>query len=166
MQGARLAFVQGGPLGFKLVKLTPPVPVVRHADRIEVQWVPATMPFRYEAAPLIIDNEGKTDFPLFRQMIRKVDRTTWVARFSSKCRSSRTPLPPDIARQVIATYERHEKEADATKIAKTYDQALPVEPPVVDRSRKRTYANLLSSLGASGYRRNSTRNKCGKQKKQ
>lgn len=165
LQEARLAFVQGGPLGFKLVKLTPPVTVVHHADRIEVQWVPPTMPFRYGTAPLVIDNEGKTDFPLFRKMIQEVDRTTWVARFSSKFRSNRTPLPPDIARQVITTYERYEKEAHPTKVAKTYEQALPVKPPLVDRTRKKTYASLLSSLRSSGYRKYSIRNKCGKRKK-
>lgn len=63
LEGTRLAFAQGGPKGFRLVLLTPPVEVVRHRDRCELRWEPARMPFRYDSAPLLVDAEGKSDFP-------------------------------------------------------------------------------------------------------
>lgn len=40
-----------------------------------------------------------------------------------------------------------------------------VKPPLVDRSRKKTYASLLSSLAASGYRKNLRMSKCGTSKR-
>lgn len=46
--GARLAFAQGGDLGFRLVMLTPIVDVRQLADRREAFWLPGEMPLRYE----------------------------------------------------------------------------------------------------------------------
>lgn len=76
LNGARLAFAQGGPLGFKLVMLTPPVTVVRHRDRCELRWEPVEMPFRYKTAPRIVDDDGETDFLALLKMLRHVDRST------------------------------------------------------------------------------------------
>jgi hypothetical protein len=59
LSGVRLAFAQGGDQGFKLVFLTPPIRLRRHPGKIEAFWSPRTMPFRYDGAPLLINNEGE-----------------------------------------------------------------------------------------------------------
>jgi hypothetical protein len=146
LKGARFAFAQGGPDGFKLVKLTPPVTLVEHGDRVEVRWEPASMPFRYEEAPLLVNNQGKSDFPTLKKLLRNIHRTTWVARFSSRFRSNRTPLPSNVALELSSVYRRHERSAGTASVATSYEQALPYPPPLVDRNRKKTYADLLSSL--------------------
>ncbi len=38
LKGARIAFVQGGDAGFKLVYLTPPVTPIPYSDRSEIRW--------------------------------------------------------------------------------------------------------------------------------
>src|SRR5579883_2810522 len=58
LQGARLAFAQGGDQGFKLVYLTPPVTAVRRGGRVEANWEPGR-PFKYAEAPLLIDMRGR-----------------------------------------------------------------------------------------------------------
>src|SRR5688500_10149371 len=56
LEGARLAFAQGGRQGFRLVFLTPPITIKNWEDRCEARWVPAEMPFRYEHAPVLVAN--------------------------------------------------------------------------------------------------------------
>lgn len=77
--GARLAFVRGGNKGMRLVYLTPPI---QHAQPYEslgvAYWSPATMPFRYAHAPLLIDNDARTNgFVNVRKAIARVRRKTW-----------------------------------------------------------------------------------------
>ncbi len=49
LEGSRLAFAQGGSLGFRLVLLTPPVKITKHADKLEAKW-PKKWPFQYKKA--------------------------------------------------------------------------------------------------------------------
>ena len=146
LSGARLAFAQGGPHGFRLIKLTPPVDVTNHSNRVELRWSPHAMPFRYAEAPLLIDNAGRTDFPSIGSMLSDVDRTSWEGAFSSRFRSRREPLPEKVAAEVITTYERLRCQAPADSFARTYDEALPYQPPRVDRNRRDTYRELLATL--------------------
>ena len=101
------------------------------------------MPLEYKSAPLLVDNHGGTDVPALIHMIDEVRRSSPVARFASRFRSTRTPLPADVGRQVVAAY-RAFRERGAT-VARSYADALPFPPPRVDRDRKRTYATLLAS---------------------
>lgn len=156
--GVRLAFAQGGASGFRLVMVTPPVRVVRHSDRGELRWEPVEMPFRYDAAPLLIDAEGNSDFPKLRHMIRTADRTTWPARFSSKFRSRRSPLRTDVAAELHQAYQRLRMAAPPSAIASGYEEAMPYSPPIVDRDRQRTYKRLLNAAG--GNRRRSSCRRC------
>lgn len=149
VQGVRLAFVQGGAQGFKLVLLTPPVEVHRHGDRCEVRWKPARMPFRYEAAPLLVNNRGHSQIPEVLELLRATRRTTWMGRFSSRFRARRRPLPADVAQAVVRRYEKLAKRAPKSAIASTYDEALPYPPPVISTSRPQDYRALLQSLGGS-----------------
>jgi Nucleotide modification associated domain 3 len=148
LAGARLAFAQGGAGGFKLVMLTPPVEVVRHSDRCELRWRPMNMPFRYATAPLIVDRSGRSDLPRLKRLIRVADRSTWPARFSSKFRSRRIPLPTEVAREVCEVFDARHQAALERDIAVSYDQALPYPPSKIDPDRTGTYNSLLAN--ASG----------------
>ena len=69
LEGARLAFAQGGPQGFKLVMLTPKVMVNDSKKPSEVLWNPKRMPFRYSRAPLLVDEDGRSDFGFIRRLV-------------------------------------------------------------------------------------------------
>lgn len=145
LQGVRFAFAQGGPLGFRLVHLTPPVSVVRHADRCEVVWTPVEAPFRYAAAPILVDREGRSDFPRLMIMLGEIDRPTWPARFSSAFRSRRKVLPPLAARELVRVFERRRAAAGPAARAACYSDALPYLPNLVDVNRAKTLETLRAS---------------------
>src|SRR3954470_21807193 len=59
LEGSKLAFIQGGALGARLVFLTPPITVTVWRDRCEARWVPPVngkMPFKYAQAPILAYN--------------------------------------------------------------------------------------------------------------
>ena len=141
LNGARLAFAQNGPLGFKLVHLTPPVRMVHHGSFGEAKWSPAEMPLSYAWAPTLVNNLGFSDVPNLVNMIRGVRRRTAVARFASKFRTRRAPLPKLIGERMIAVYDR--VRSDGGRVAQSYVDALPWLPPRVDDDRKATYSRLL-----------------------
>jgi len=147
LDGVRLGFAQGGNAGFKMVLLTPPITVVKHKNRCEVRWERTQeMPFRYSCGPLLIDNKGRTDFPSVKRMLRSVNRSTWMGKFSSKFRSMSTPLPASAAETVIKKYSRLLGGACQKDFAETYDEVLPYAPRTVDNCRKRTYNQLLKAV--------------------
>ena len=141
LNGARLAFAQNGPHGFKLVHLTPPVRMLHHGSFGEAKWSPAEMPLSYDSAPTLVNNLGFSDIPNLLNMIRVVDRGTPVAQFASKFRSSRVALPSTVGQQMIAAYERVRSEGGV--VAKSYVDALPWLPTHVDDDREATYRRLL-----------------------
>ena len=151
LEGARLAFAQGGPEGFRLVLLTPPVHAIRHKNRCELRWDASRVPFRYDRAPLLINNEGESDFPLLRRIIR-ADRETWCGRFSSRFRSSRTPLRNDAAGELLRVYQAHMDGVSPEALMVGYADTMPYPPNKVDGHRKRTYRRLLTTAGSSQRR--------------
>lgn len=144
MQGVRLGFAQGGPDGFRLVHLTPPVTVWNHAHVGELRWEPAFRPFRYEYAPRLIDRNGRSDYASIKNFIKSADRSTWLGKFSSCFRSRRTPLPEHIAKDLINQFDNLYESADPSQLASAYEQALPYMPSVVDCNRLQTYMRMLS----------------------
>ena len=83
LKGARLAFVQGGKLGSRLVFLTPPIREVRKWRKLdrgkwirftEVKWKPGKMPFKYEQAPILVWNSHPTQFSLVKKFAMKAQR--------------------------------------------------------------------------------------------
>lgn len=143
LEGVRLAFVQGGPGGFRLVMLTPPVRAVRHTKRRELRWDKSRKPFRYDRAPLLINNDGDSDFRLLKRMIR-ADRDTWCGRFSSRFRSRRLPLRDDVAGGVIRVYQARVADASPEAFAHEYADTMPYPPNKVDRDRERPYRRLAA----------------------
>ena len=149
LTGVRVAFVQGGEHGSRLVFLTPPVSVHRHARCSELRWTPAEMPFRYACAPVLIDNSGHSDFPEFARGLRSGRRTSLVGQLASNFRSRRRPLAPQDAAEIIEVYHQRRQDASTLEIAMTYEQALPASPPHCDRDREGTYRKLLRRAEAN-----------------
>jgi hypothetical protein len=116
------------------------------------------MPFRYKAAPLLIDGTGCSDFCCIKGMIRAVDRTTWPGRFSSRFRSRRTPLPEEVAEELCSVYSHARQSAEPSSIASSYEQALPCLPNTVDPNRWQTYQTLLKDAQAETSE--TSRNRC------
>ena len=147
--GGRLAFAQGGDDGFKLVFITSPVNVVVHTHLVsqnqclECKWKPSDMPFTYNQAPVLIDRNGNTDFLSVKVAISKVDRESWLQRFSSRYRSRCQPLDRAISAEIQKIWQGCKNEAPLSAIATHYEQALPNEPKPVGRDRRRIYADEL-----------------------
>src|SRR6516165_3609445 len=97
---ARLAFAQNGPYGVKLVHVTPPVRLISHGSFGEAKWSPAEMPLSYDTAPTLVNNHGFSDIPNLLEMISGVHRGSPVAKFASKFRSRRLPLPASIGQRI------------------------------------------------------------------
>jgi hypothetical protein len=146
LEGARLAFVQGGRLGFRLVLLTPPITVKPWADRCEAKWTPSEMPFRYAKAPIVACNHGPGQFPLVEEIARKTRRGQVEGGLASLFRSRAHPLSPRLAREVTGGYEEWRDHALASDIAETYLQALPWDPPRPDHQREATYRQMIRKL--------------------
>jgi len=146
LKGSRLAFAQGGKQGFKLVFLTPPITVKRWKDRCEAQWKRGNMPFTYEAAPVLVANDEKTQFKLIEALASRTLRGTLEAGFSSRFRTRTHPLSKEQAMELIEEYERCEKCADDKDFCKLYDQALPRPLLNPDRLRSETYKRLARKL--------------------
>ncbi|MCC6285549.1 MAG: hypothetical protein IT439_09665 [Phycisphaerales bacterium] len=142
LDGARFAFAQGGPLGFRLVHLSPPARVVKHRDRCELVWTPAESPFRYDAAPVLVNAAGESDFPALLANLRRVFRATWPARFSSAFRSRRTPLPATVADEIVRVFDRKRAKVSPDALAASYVDALPYSPRKPDGDRETTLAEL------------------------
>jgi len=166
LAGARFGFAQGGPSGVRLVKLTPPVSVIKHANLAEVRWEPTVMPFRYDSAPLLIDNDGRTDFPRLRRLIQDVNRPTWAGCFCSRFRSRRRFLPDKVAEEVVSIVARHEQAMGPQARAQGYADALPYVPPHVDGRRSETYMEFIAKANGKQPKRvrrktKACRSRCG-----
>lgn len=159
LEGARLAFVQGGNLGSRLVFLTPPITVTVRQSVCEARWAPPLRPFKYARAPILAWNDGRSDFKAVEQFAC----TSWGRKkielgLSSRIRSRATPLPPRLAREVIEVYERWRKKSPRSAFARTYDEAMPWRPPVFEPDRENRYRYLLAKLsreGAAQFQRSS-----------
>jgi hypothetical protein len=150
LHGAHLGFAQNGPHGIKLVHLTPPIRTLHHGSFGEAKWSPAEMPLTYASAPTLVNSLGASDVPLLMDMLSGVRRGSPVARFASKFRSRCKPLPPSVAEQVIAVYERQRSDGGTGSVARFYVDALPCVPPRVDHNRQATYQQLLQNSAMGG----------------
>jgi hypothetical protein len=161
LKGARLAFVQGGDDGSRLVFLTQPITVNVWAENCEACWTPAQMPFKYSEAPVLVANDGRSDFPLVKVFARRAHRSTLEGGLSSLIRSKSSPLEPGMAAEVISVYERHWKENGHSAIAARYYEALPYFTEI-DHDRRQTYNDLKRDLRAENGGAPRTPNKVAK----
>src|SRR6266542_2541693 len=70
LNGVRFGFAQNGPLGIKLVHVTPPVTTQHHRTFGEAKWSPAEMPLTYASAPTLVNNFGESDIPALLDMLQ------------------------------------------------------------------------------------------------
>lgn len=148
LDGARLAFAQGGPEGFKLIQLTQPVKSVEYGNRRELKWKSdGAKIFKYQNAPLLINNAGRSDFPFFEKMLKKMlregKRTTLSGQFSSCFRSRRKKLPNAVALDIIKKNKDFEKYSPKEHFASDYTETMHKPPPKPDKNRKETYQNFI-----------------------
>jgi hypothetical protein len=146
LEGAKLAFAQGGDGGFKLILLTKSINTIFHNDCVEAKWSPAYMPFKYSQAPLLINNKGESDFLLLKQLIAPVKCPTWERKFASKFRARRTPVAASIAEEIVQVFTQTFDSSGPHSFASTYIDALPYSPPLIDSHRKQTYQSLLGLI--------------------
>lgn len=124
--GARLAFVQGGDDGSRLVFVTPPITVHPRGEHVEARWKPTTMPFRYDRAPLLLDAGGASDFRNFRQHVLNGNGASPTHKVSSRYRSRVHPLPAPLAAEIVNGFEQRYSAALPTDIAQRYYDAVPL----------------------------------------
>lgn len=138
--GYRLAFVQGGPLGFRLVMLTPPVEVRDYPNGREAVWSPVAMPLRYDHAPLLIANFDLGGLSELRPHLRSSKRRTWEGRFASAFRSRKKPLSSETAASIVELWAEATRRSGSR--ATHYWEALPRRPDIVDERRQWNYQLL------------------------
>lgn len=150
--GARLAFSQGGRDGFKLVFLSPPITIRKYTNCCEAHWEEGLqkMPFKYGRAPLLVNNNGETDFPALRRMIESVQRSTWMGKLASEFRARCRDVPTIVAREILSRYYHRLQAAHATDFAESYDQAMDTAPCMIDRNRADTYRRLTQDSSLPG----------------
>lgn len=142
IEGARFGFAQGGDEGFKLVFVTPTISVIHHANLNEARWESPLMPFKYVSAPLLIDNGGASDFDFVPGLISNVKRRTWMGKFTSKFKASKTPLSKDNSASIVLGFQKY-LYGHRFDLSENYTDALPFPPRVVDTQRMDTYQELL-----------------------
>jgi len=151
LDGVMLAFAHGSPEGFKLIQLTPSVTVksIKHGNRYELKWNKKAKFFKYQNAPLLINNSGCSDFPLFEKMLRNGKRTTLSGQFSSRFRTRREQLPNAVALDIIKKYSAFVKFSPKEHFASDYTETMHKPPPKKDIDRARTYSKNLRKANSA-----------------
>ena len=157
--GDRLAFVQGGWRGARLLLVTPAVSRLVHdhggkPHRIEVRWDQTAKPFRYGKAPglLATDLPGQSQlFPILARFIAGAKRPTVDAKLASRFRARAKPLEAEIAAEVVAGFESAVACATTTDFIESYEQAFPwINPAAIVQDRQRRFSELQAKLTNGG----------------
>ncbi len=149
LNGARIGFVQGGGDGHRLVLLTPPVQAVWCGERMELTWSASARPFKYECAPIVASTRQKSDFPMLQKDFANANRTTDVARFSSRFRARTRPLEPTLATELIEVYTQRTDSAKADEFAVSFDQTMDGNPRTGYDRKARFTAHRKAMFGIS-----------------
>ena len=99
--GDQLVFLQGGHGEIRVVGLTPPINVQRGGHLLKVRWDRSYKPQPYHSAPVLIDNEGSSNFDAVRKLLAGVKCSTYCGRAASKLRSRSKPIEdPELISQI------------------------------------------------------------------
>lgn len=145
LNSGRLAFVQGGNKGFKLLLITPPLKTKILNGKIEVIWKPKR-PFKYSNAPIVINNKLETDFQYLGKYYLNKCRPTPESKFASAFRSRTQALDPATAEKIMNDFDQLYRKSKASVKIKDYTEALPKIPPKYDRNRLETYKRLQGTF--------------------
>lgn len=163
--GDRLAFVQGGKLGTRLLLVTPPVerfdyPGGGPIGRVELRWNSDRKPFRYNRAPSLFDltAPGRPElYPRLTSSLARTNRSTIDAKFASRFRARTSPLDPALARELKFGFDSAVMRARKSDFITSYEQALPwCDCPSSVNERRHDYRRRLLELknaAASARRR-------------
>ena len=155
LKGARLAFVQGGTHGSRLVLLTPSVTVVKMWLKYDKgKWVPIrevkwkkTDPLRYSHAPVLVSNDGHSHFPSVMKAVRRAHGPSLVSSLSSLLRSRTGKLDETMAKEVDRVYKKWRRKAVARSgIASNYCDTMCPAPRNPDSRRRATYRKRIKEL--------------------
>lgn len=153
--GDRLAFVQGGQLGARLLLVTPPIkrhdhPAGSSKGRVELRWDSSRKPFRYDHAPSLFDSPapGRQNlFPKLAKVLAETNRSTDDAKFASRFRARSSPLEPELASELEAGFNAAVKRARKPDFIVRYEEALPwCDCPSSASDRRREYQQKLREL--------------------
>lgn len=153
--GDRLAFVQGGQLGARLVLVTPPVKRFDHVGggpkgRVELRWDSGQKPFRYDCAPSLFESPapGRVGlFPRLTASLAHTNRSTIDAKLASRFRARTSPLEPELARELEAGFNAAVKKAEKSDFIARYEEALPwCDCPSSVSERKHDYQQKLREM--------------------
>ena len=147
LTGARLAFAQGGPEGFKLILLTDEIEVILHKCKTEVKWLRTDNTFKYKSAPRLITNLGDSDFQRLKGFIADTKCPSLVSGFSSRFRNRCNPLRMDIAEEIIRVFEQKVSVSDPTQFISSFIDALPYPPPDSKYDRENAYNKKIKDAG-------------------
>ncbi len=148
----RLAFVQGGPQGCKLLLITPPVERKDHGKiKVEIRWDKLVMPFRYASprAPVLTEPETKnTALVELGKLVNTANRSTASAKLASHFRSRCQPLDAKAAQELLRLFEGARKGAVPADFIKHYTDALPRSDCrfLTPKERQQEYDDLLEEL--------------------
>lgn len=148
VRGVRLAFAQGGPDDIRLVYITPPVVAKARGGFFEATWTPSSMPLRFENAPVIINRNGDSDFDRLCDEILSHKTQSNLQKFTSAYRARTSEVENEIADEIIRVFNKFFKHQ--SNIAKSYEEALPYLPRVVDKKRKSTLLSLRKDSMGTG----------------
>ena len=153
--GDRLAFVQGGHLGPRLLLVTPSVERIEHPGggpkgRIEVRWDSGQKPFRYDRAPALFESPAPSKPGLFSRLadsIAHTNRPTIEAKWASRFRARASPLNPELAIELQAGFNAAVKRAKGSGLIIRYEDALPwCDCPSTVTERRQKYLRGLRDL--------------------
>lgn len=156
--GDRLAFVQGGHQGVRLLLVTPPIKRIDHPGGspkgcVELRWDSDRKPFRYNCAPPLFESPapGRVGlFPRLANSLANTNRSTIDAKFASRFRARTAPLDPELAREMKAGFNAAGKRAKKSDFIVRYEEALPwCDVPSPANERKRDYHQRLRELARS-----------------
>lgn len=153
--GDRLAFVQGGQLGARLLLVTPPVERFDHVGGsskgcVELRWDSGQKPFRYDCAPSLFESPapGRAGlFPRLADSLAHTNRSTIDAKLASRFRARTSPLGPELARELESAFTAAVKGAKKSDFITRYEEALPwCDCPSSASQRRRYYQQRLREL--------------------
>lgn len=150
----RLAFVQGGPQGCKLLLITPPVKRKDHGTtKVEIRWDRSAKPFRYASARApVLTKPGMKNSVLVElgKLVNTANRSTASGKLASRFRTRCQPLDGKAAQELLRLFERARDGAAPADFIEHYTDALPrPDYRLSMKERRREYADLLAKLNAS-----------------
>jgi hypothetical protein len=153
--GDRLAFVQGGRRGLRLMLLTPPIKRLGYVGGnptgcVELRWDSTQKPFSYERAPSLFETPSPGIpglFPRLYDSLSHTDRSTIDAKFASRFRARSRPLESELASELDAGFNIILKSANESDFITHYEEALPwCGCHSTPSDRRRDYRQLLQVL--------------------